>query len=87
MVWEQRRLGVTRIDVLSSYNPILGFQGGPVRHTTVKGLRKYDMDCVTILPTHYDPYELIFHAYKEENCIDTLSFIGKSFNSDKSGKN
>ena len=26
-------LGVTRIEVLSSYNPIPGFQGGTLRHT------------------------------------------------------
>jgi hypothetical protein len=31
---------VTRIEVLSSYNPIPGFQGGTVRHTLVKKTEK-----------------------------------------------
>ena len=31
-------------------------------------------------------YEPIFHAYKEENYIDTISFLEKSFYSGKNGK-
>ena len=31
-------------------------------------------------------YELIFHAYKEENRIDTFSFIEKSFSSGNIGE-
>ena len=45
---------------------------------------------VTLTPrldTKLCPYELIFHPYIEENCIDPFCFIEKSFNSDKIGKN
>ena len=39
-----------------------------------------------VLAKELCPYELIFHAYKEENCIETLSVIEKSFNLGKIGK-
>ena len=41
------------------------------------------MDLVPILPTHFIPYELMLHAYKEENHIDTFSFIERSIYSGK----
>ena len=40
----------------------------------------------SVLGTKVCPYELILHSFKEENCIDTLSFIEKSFKSGKIGK-
>ena len=39
-IWPNWWPGVTRIEVLASYNPIPGFQGGTVRHTTVTKMEK-----------------------------------------------
>ena len=51
---------MTRIEVLSSYKPVPGFQRGTVGHTKVTKIEKIDMDLVTILPTHFVPY---VHSY------------------------
>ena len=45
------------IEVLSSYNPISGFQEGTIRHTAVTKVEKKVMNWVTVLPTHFDPYD------------------------------
>ena len=39
-IWPNWWPGVTRIEVLSSYNPIPGFQEGTVRHTAVTNIEK-----------------------------------------------
>ena len=43
------------IEVLSTSIPSPGFQGDTLRHTAITKMRKYDIDWVTINPTHYDP--------------------------------
>ena len=40
LIWPNWWPGVTRIEMLSSYNPISGFQGGTVRHTAVTKMKK-----------------------------------------------
>ena len=47
---------MTRIEVLSSYKPVPGFQGGTVGQTPVTKMEKIDMDVVNIFPTHFVPY-------------------------------
>ena len=41
-IWPNWWPGVTRIEVLSSYNSIPGFPGGTVRHTAVTKMEKLD---------------------------------------------
>ena len=50
---------MTRIEVLSSYKPVPGFQGGTVGQTAVTKMEKKDIDFVTILPTHFVPFVMM----------------------------
>ena len=48
---------MTRIEMLSSYNPIPGFQGGTVRNTSVTKIEKKGHHIGHYFPRHFDPYK------------------------------